>query len=386
MRASPRKRTILGLAVCAQGTLALLHQGIPVLGPELREHYGTSLAGTGALLGASSLGILVATFAWGELADRRGERLVISLGLAGAVVALLAAATVPSYLLMGAALFAAGVFAAAGNAASGRVVLGWFAPEQRGLATGIRLTATPLGGAVAALILPAAFALGGLDAPFLALAAISAVVCAATARWLRDPPAPAMSTNPGRHPIRDVRVWRIASSCAPFVAVHIAMSAFHVIYLDAEVGLRAWWSATVFGATQVAGAVARIAVGRWSDRHRRRIAPIHTLGMITVVVVAVAAIASVRTPALTAALIAIAAILAMAATSVPQIATAEIVGIERAGAAIGLQNTMFYAAVAASPPLFGWIVDQSSWTVALATFAAIAATGTLALTPLRKLI
>ena len=349
MRAMPRKRTILGLAVCAQGALSILHQGIPVLGPALRDHYGLSLGETGALLSAASVGVLVATFAWGELADRRGERVVITLGLAGAVMVLLAAAAVPAFLLMGALLFLAGAFAAAGNAASGRVVFGWFAADQRGLATGIRLTATPLGGAVAALLLPAAYALGGLSAPFLVLATISALVACATAIWLRDPPATVAGGPRGRHPIRDRRVWRIAGSCAPIVALHIVASAFLVLYLDDEVGVPVWASAVAFGVTQVAGAAGRIAVGRWSDRRGRRIAPIHLLGAVAVVTGAAAALASLISPPAAAALIAVSAVVAMAATAVPQIATAELVGIERAGAAIGLQNTMFYVAVAASP-------------------------------------
>jgi sugar phosphate permease len=35
--------------------------------------------------------------------------------------------------------------AASSNSASGRLVVGWFPPERRGLAMGIRQTAQPLG-------------------------------------------------------------------------------------------------------------------------------------------------------------------------------------------------------------------------------------------------
>jgi sugar phosphate permease len=40
-------------------------------------------------------------------------------------------------------------------AASGRLVLGWFGPGERGLAMGLRQTAQPLGTMLAAAILPA---------------------------------------------------------------------------------------------------------------------------------------------------------------------------------------------------------------------------------------
>jgi nitrate/nitrite transporter NarK len=40
------------------------------------------------------------------------------------------------------------------NAAGGRLVSAWFPPHQRGLATGIRQTAQPLGIALGALVMP----------------------------------------------------------------------------------------------------------------------------------------------------------------------------------------------------------------------------------------
>ena len=47
-------------------------------------------------------------------------------------------------------LLVAGIGAAATNSASGRVVVGWFPPERRGIAMGIRQTGQPLGVGIAA--------------------------------------------------------------------------------------------------------------------------------------------------------------------------------------------------------------------------------------------
>ena len=55
----------------------------------------------------------------------------------------------------------AGAAGASVYAASGRLILGWFAASQRGLAMGIRQSAQPLGVAVAAVTLPT---LGGARA------------------------------------------------------------------------------------------------------------------------------------------------------------------------------------------------------------------------------
>ena len=53
-------------------------------------------------------------------------------------------------------LVLAGAVGASVNSASGRAVMHWFAPSERGLALGIRQTAIPLGGLIVALVLPAA--------------------------------------------------------------------------------------------------------------------------------------------------------------------------------------------------------------------------------------
>ena len=51
-------------------------------------------------------------------------------------------------------LFVGGMAAASCNSAGGRLVSGWFPPEQRGLAMGVRQTAQPLGIALGALVIP----------------------------------------------------------------------------------------------------------------------------------------------------------------------------------------------------------------------------------------
>ena len=61
------------------------------------------------------------------------------------------------------------------NSASGRAVMHWFAPSERGLALGIRQTAIPLGGLIVALVLPGLAESGGSEAAFLFLAGLAAL-------------------------------------------------------------------------------------------------------------------------------------------------------------------------------------------------------------------
>jgi MFS family permease len=104
----------------AQASVAALQLGLPAVAPQIRDAFGLSLAGIGALLAASTAGIIVTLLAWGALADRIGERAVIAGGLAGAAAALALASQATSAAALGTGLAAAGALGSSVNAASGR--------------------------------------------------------------------------------------------------------------------------------------------------------------------------------------------------------------------------------------------------------------------------
>ena len=68
----------------------------------------------------------VTLLAWGLLADRVGERVVLAAGLAGCGAGLLVAAFAPSFGVLVVALALGGASGASVNAASGRAVMSWF--------------------------------------------------------------------------------------------------------------------------------------------------------------------------------------------------------------------------------------------------------------------
>src|SRR5438067_365938 len=149
---SKRRWGILALGLAAQASSCSFLYGLPFLVPEM---HGLSLAEAGTIVAAPSIGLLLTLIAWGAAADRFGERVVMALGL-GVSGGLLAGTSLGApgvgweftlFLLAGAAT-------ASVNAASGRAVMGWFGPAERGVAMGIRQTAQPLGVGIAALALP----------------------------------------------------------------------------------------------------------------------------------------------------------------------------------------------------------------------------------------
>src|SRR5439155_23573771 len=162
----------------------------------------------GVRLRAVSAGMMVSLRPSGIVADRTGERVVVVAGATGAAAALAALGWSGSFLWLVGLLAVAGVFGASVNAASGRAVLSWFGRAERGLALGIRQTAIPLGGTVAAASLPWVARADGLRTAFISLAVGCLVAAAAGGFWMRDPPAPpahdhALETGP----LRDPRTW-----------------------------------------------------------------------------------------------------------------------------------------------------------------------------------
>ncbi|MCW2522528.1 MAG: hypothetical protein JWO63_863, partial [Frankiales bacterium] len=140
-----RRWLILALGLLAQAATCSFVYGLAMIVPQLREQLHISLGQAGVLVGAPALGLLLTLIGWGALADRFGERWVIFAGLALAAVFLVVGSRTHTLAALSLLLVLAGAAAASVNAASGRMVLGWFAPHERGLAMGIRQTGQPLG-------------------------------------------------------------------------------------------------------------------------------------------------------------------------------------------------------------------------------------------------
>ena len=125
------------------------------MAPSLRDEFHLSLGQTGLLLSGSLVGSVVSLIPWGLATDRLGERVVLVSGLGICGAALVAVSQTRSFWVLFGLIVLAGLSGASVQSASGRAVLHWFRPQQRGLALGIRQTAIPLSGFAASLALPA---------------------------------------------------------------------------------------------------------------------------------------------------------------------------------------------------------------------------------------
>ena len=371
---------ILGAGTVAQTSFAAVAVGLPAIAPALRSHYHLSLGQTGIVLGAVSLGMLPTLLLWGLLADRIGERPVIAVGLAGAGGALLAASFTTSFGPLVFVLVVSGALGSSVNAASGRAVMGWFAADQRGLALGIRQTSVPIGGALAALVLPRLAAGGDTRTAFLALGAFCIAAAAVAAALMREAPArEAPLLADVRRPFRELRNWLLAGGSSLFVVAQIALTGYPVLFLHQHRGLSTHSAALTLAAMNVLGIGARIGSGHWSDRVHARVGPLRILGLLIALgTAAVSLLVDAPLAALVPALI-VAGTISLSWNGVAFTAAAEMVGIGRSGAALGFQQSVLSVFVSVSTPAFAFLVDATSWRTAFFAAALCPLLGVLVL-------
>jgi sugar phosphate permease len=374
--------TILSAGVLAQAAFSAILLGLPAIAPAIQDRYELSLTQVGVVLAAISVGSLATMLLWGIVADRIGERAVIAIGQTGTAAALVWAGYASSYREFVGALAAVGALGAGVNAASGRAVMAWFVEEERGLALGIRQMATPLGGAVAAIVRPALDQHISLRAAFDGLAAACFVAAVIGAIVLRAEPAEDHSLL--ARPLRDPRVWRICTASTFYVATQISLLGFFVLFLHGHRGVSTGVAAGALAVTQVLGGIARIAAGRLSDCLRMRIVPLRWVALGLALTVGITS-ALVDAPVwiIVAALV-VAGTFGLSWNGLSFTAAAEAAGRARSGAAIGLQQTFLSAGAIVAPIAFATVVHQASWRVAFVLAALSPLVGYALLSPLAE--
>jgi sugar phosphate permease len=366
---------VLGAGVVAQAASAAVLQGLPGLAPQLRTEYGLGLTGLGVLLASVTVGLLSTLVLWGALADRYGERVVMTGGLLLAVLALLATTRTTTVVPLMACLVLAGAAGSSVNAASGRAVLGWFGPAERGFAMGVRQTALPLGAGIAAAGLPPIALAGGLDTAFVVLAGGCLLGALVAVALVREAPSQPVRDPAGLRPFRDPRIRRFGLVSLLLVVPQFAVVAFLVVYLVDEHEVSPARAALLLAAVQLGGGAGRIVAGRWSDRLGLRVVPLRGLAAaICGLFVALAMLEALELRAAAPVLL-LAGVVAISWNGLAFTAVGELAGPGRAGAALGLQNTAVALGAALTAPLLGAVVDRSDWAVGfvLAAGCALAA-------------
>ncbi|NLP61403.1 MFS transporter [Paraburkholderia sacchari] len=297
---------VLGVGVAANASFAAAFSGLPAAAIWIRSDYRIDTGALGLVLGMLGLGIVLSELPWGALTDRWGDRRVLLTGLGSTAAALLAmtlwcvpvATHVPGTHALEAGFLAIGLLGGSVNGASGRAVMAWFGPGERGLAMSIRQTAVPAGAGVGALMLPALAARGGFAWVYGMLAAMCMLSAILTMRWVREPDEPvsgdAARVRPrevqrARSPLSSARVWRMVAGIAALCVPQVAVISFASVFLHdfGHAGSVAIGAALV--AVQLGAACMRIWSGRWTDRHGNRNAYLRACALLSVALFALLA-------------------------------------------------------------------------------------------------
>jgi sugar phosphate permease len=395
-----RRWLILGVGLVAMTAGCTFQYGLAYLIPALR-HEGFSLELASVLVACPTAGLLLTLIGWGAAADRWGERVVLASGLGLAGVILMAASAVHDTATLGLLLGLGGAAGGSVFAASGRLILGWFARHERGLAMGIRQSSQPLGVALAAATLPALGAAG--TAPPLRFLGGFCLVAAVLVLWLvRDPgktlalspaalspaalspaapspaapslaaPSPAENASSGRpaSPYRQPVLWRIHAASALLVVPQFTVATFALVYLVDARGWDATSAGRLLAVAQLFGAASRLGAGYWSDRVGSRMRPMRILAASTAVGMLALAAAAATGSAVAVPVLLACAVVAVSTNGLAFTAVAEYAGSAWAGRALGVQNTGQNALAAATPPVLALAIGSIGFSAAFAVVAA----------------
>lgn len=368
-----RRWSMLVIALTATLCANIFINGVAFLIPTLHTEQGLDLAEAGLVSALPSFGMVVTLIAWGYIVDRFGERLVLAVGSALTAAASFAAAFSHSLVAVGVFLFLGGMAAASSNSASGRLVVGWFPPRQRGLVMGIRQTATPLGVGMGALVIPQLAEAKGVSAALLFPAIACAAAALISAAGVLDPPRPPRAeahADTLANPYRGSSVlWRIHAVSVLLVAPQSLVWTFTLVWLMTDRGWSAVSAGALVTAAQVLGAAGRIAAGRWSDMTGSRLQPIRTIAIGASVAMGLLAVTDLMHSPLSVALIVIASVVTVSDNGLAFTAIAEIAGPFWSGRALGTQNTAQLLTTGIVPPAFGALITVAGYPLTFAVCA-----------------
>jgi len=268
------------------------------------------------------------------------------------------------------ALLLAGAAAASTNSASGRVVVGWFPAQRRGLAMGVRQMAQPVGVGLAAVSIPVIADRHGVAAALwvpVVACAVSAVVVAAV---VADPPRPARTGVQAANPYRRDRfLHRVHAVSVLLVVPQFLVWTFALVWLVQD---RDWSPAaagSLVAAAQLAGAAGRIGAGHLSDVVASRMRPLRWVALAAAATMAALGLAAGLDLPLAVGLMVLATVLTVADNGLAFTAVAERAGPFWSGRALGVQNTAQFLTASVVPPLAGLLIATAGYPAAFGVAA-----------------
>jgi len=374
---------VLFLTTGAQSCMSNIAFGVAAVVPFLSTAFSLTKTQVGLLGGAVNLGVALTSFQMGRIVDLYGERVVLTLGLLGtSLFIMVAAAAANSFLSFFVLLLCTGCFAASLTPAGGKAIVKWFPPSQWGFALGVRQTGVPIGGFVAALLLPFLAIVSGWRTALVAAGIIGAAGSVLFFLFYKERSREQKYTrqnnlsNDKNHPSSTHRnifdnkyIWLSACMGTTFVGSQFILITYMQLFVHEEVGYPISLASKFLVIVQVGGVAGRILWGVISDTlfsNARRPA-LMTIGFLAGFLALVMLLVGPRTPFWLLSIITFfLGFTAIGWNGLYVALISELVNSDQAGTAIGFGITIIQLGVLFFPPIFGLLIDltgsyKASW-------------------------
>jgi MFS family permease len=358
--------------------VSFVNFGLPAIGPRLRADFSLNLLELGAVLTAGLLGSGLALIASGIVVDRYGTRRSMLVGTAVGTAGLTASAFSTTTTALFCALFVFGVGTAVVPVAGAGALFRTFPASRRGWALGVRQTAVPLGGTIAAVAFPILYAAGGSRATFLVTAATVFVTGVAFAVLVGDE-----RTGRARAVERPFRsIWsapgmqRLLLVAACYIVVLQALLAYIVPAIRAA-GYSALTASVAYFAINVTAMLARIVWGRIADKGEgtRRVRTLVEVGFVACGGALLFALALHVGPVTIVAAAVLFGIGALGWNALVYVSAGERARAELAARSVAVAATVVFVISGIATPLLGALADVAGWDGLWVSTAIIAAVG-----------
>lgn len=357
---------ILAVMTLSHTVASFCNLSIPPLTPFLRDELHLTYAQVGMLMAFFYIGVVSASIPFGWISDLLGERRALMVGLGIQGLFMICFAGSPAFWVGGVFLFLSGIGYSSVNPATTKGVMRWFPPQGRATAMGFKQTGIPLGGILAAAILPGLALSFGWRTSIILVGVISLIFIAVVRIGM--PPA---SPNPDQRPemgwtqLRQVLSNRnilALSFMGIFLAgTQLSIVTHLVLFLKTQFLFSSVLAGVYLALLQVGGTAGRIGWGLISDflaGGRRK--PI--LMLIGVIAVSQLLILS-RMEAGVSGVLLLSLIALLGCTTIGfhgvfigfmgELAHRDLVGLT-----VGFSLTIQFTGVILFPPLFGYLVDH----------------------------
>ena len=290
----------------------------------------------------------------------------------------------------------AGVGYGSGQTAGTKAVAAAFGPGGRGTAMGIRQAGLPLGGVIAALLLPplaGAFGWRTALAGAAAVCALTGILCWLGLRDTAHGRRPGEATGRGngrkgrlagqgtivdrvRAILRNTGVLRTTEASMLLVIAQFCYQGYLALYLVDRFGWSNHAAAVLLVAVHLGGVLGRLAWGALSDRRyggRRVPALVWCVGAGTAFPVGLIVLPHVAHPSTVTGAALIGGILLLGWNGLYSTLITESAAPGQGATAMGVSMTLMYTATMLTPPLFGFLVDRTSYAVGWASLVGVMA-------------